>query len=841
MENYETIKQLLSDYGFVGLLIILLLWVLFLPDSAKQVTGWIYQFLGWIFMSFRKRAIKIRIENSCDKSIKKVAQELPELDIPNLSINWVKGESLDTIFKEGKAIVKMKFSSDQTQNIIRATAVFVRDAFLKHSKPYLNPVFRRAIDFSVTRKLLLHQHSNRKNIVSQYLEENISELESIRENCTMIEEIEDNGLFTRILIRELDSFGTRLFGRTPTVEHSVEADNFLKFLYDIAIREPDDVTTLSYPKTTIKVAVILIAKLETYTQHGLDAYLRRIKLGIEKGIETFYLLARDDKVDILKSVAKELLSTGNFILINNPKEFKNTKGNEVICYCIRINSDSIIAQTTQEISELIETKGKITGVITKVKSDGLRVDIDGIEGLVKKRNLSIVNIDDPRRYFKEDTYIELIPLEILPEGIIEFTLQGTNSDPNEIIQQDYQIGKSIFAKVEFSGDTFIILNIGHEQIKGIAFRKNLTYSRFIFLHEKYKIDEEHEFVIQSYDFEKNRIVLKIKDLKDPWSSLFFQKKSKHSFVPYKKTQKVFVGELGEGIDGILPFNELAWLKQDERKLKESLRINASVDCYIKEVDKVNRQVILTLKDESRNPYKEFLKNYEDEPLRFVVTEINDFGIHGVIDNKFNLFVPKYEQSWNGKKYDYHVGNFYKVVLKGVDKYPNRFIGSFKSIISHPLTEFQEKYKEGQSLTKLSFKSKNNWGCILEIKDRKHQYEGILFNGDISQGAFVNSSSSVFKNLDSLTVVIKSIDLEQNRIILSLKALTKKNHDRFETLDFAETLDGIVLGKKNGNYIVLIVGVWVEATLETDISYSIGDRIIVRPSAITEKEIFLTDD
>lgn len=40
---------------------------------------------------------------------KKLGKELPDLEIPELSIKWVKEDNLQAKLKEGKAIVKLRF------------------------------------------------------------------------------------------------------------------------------------------------------------------------------------------------------------------------------------------------------------------------------------------------------------------------------------------------------------------------------------------------------------------------------------------------------------------------------------------------------------------------------------------------------------------------------------------------------------------------------------------------------------------------------------------------------------------------------------------------------------
>jgi len=842
--DYKILKDIFTDYGYYGLLVLTIVVLFFFPDNAKKWAGWFYHFLGYYFKIFRKRAIRFRLESSCTKSLKNFSKELPDIEIPDLSIEWIKSdENLDTIFKEGKAIVKLNFDKDQTKNILKATTVYVKDAFLKHSKPYMSEKLKKALDFSITRKILLNINKNKKNILSQFIEDNISETEQITEQISFIEEIDDNGLLTRIFIRELDYWGTKLAGRLPKSEHKEEADNFLNFIYDIVIREPEDYTELQFTKNNLKIGVLLVAKKDTYLSYGLEPYLRRIKLGLAQGIETNYLLARDDKVSILKKVATELIQTGNFILINEPREFKDNKNRNVICYALRINKDSVISETIQTVSSALKEKEELVGVITRISENGLKIDLNGIEGYVGKNNLSIIKVENPFKYFSENTTISIIPIEIKANGIIEYTLKGTKSDPNVLLKNQFEIGKTIFGKVTYCDDSFIKIDIGNEKIEGIAFRNKLTYSRYIFLHKKFEIGNDYEFIIEGYYFEKNRIILSLKNLSDPWEKLRLRKKELVSFIPYKKGEKVFVGEIIEGVEAILPYSELGWFNSEIISKKNQIKTDNTYDCFVKEINIPEKRIVLTLKDYDKNPYKKYVEKHINEIVEFKAQKIDEFGgIIGITYDGYNIYIPKYEQSWNETNYNYRINKKYKVSIKSVDKYFNRLLGSFKPILKHPLDKFSEKYIEGQALKALRISEKYDWGCIININFNGKVLQGLLFKGDISNIAYINSCRNLFENISQIPLIIKSIDKESNRIVLSLKLLLKNNLKRLETIDYRSSFDAIILSNHyNNHYVVLLKGIWLEGILETDNRYNTGDSLRVRPASINDERIILIEE
>lgn len=845
----ETIEPLLAPYGVSGLLLLLIIFILYVaatkPENFKIFFGFFYQILAGPFQFLRKKAIRFQIEGPTTRALKKISEEAPDIEIPDLTIQWVSEENLEIKLKEGKAIIKLKFDNDNTRNILKATNIFVRDAFLKHSKPYLNDSFRKALDLIVSKKILLQIKSNQSNLISQFFEENSTDNEEVFEKCEKIEEVDDNGLLTRILLRELNNFGDKLLGRLPKPEHKEESENFLNFVNQIATREYDDDTPLSFVNNTLKVGVVLVARIDTYINFGLAPYLRRIKLGHANGIESFYLLARSEKVEILIKVANELLATGNFVLINRPKEFRDNQGRESICYYIRINEDSIFANTIKEIGEAIKTNGKINGVITSVRENHLKLDINGVEGWIRKENLSIIEISDARLYFKEGTYIESRPIEIQTNGVVELTLKETESDPNNLVKSNFQIGKKIFGLISYIEDEFIKIDLGLDKVEGIAFRIDLTNSRFIFLHEKFNIGEEREFEVIGYNFERANIKLKLIGIPDIWKVSNHFHGEKVDFVVCKKNPRSFVGEIQEGLEGVLPLSEIDWTTDGISERSRKIKLGDIISCKIKKIDKEDGVVILTLKEYSQNPYIKFISENKDTILEFKIEEVSDYGINGMLlESGLKIHVPKFEMSWNtGAINNYQVGNSTKVSIKDIDKTKSKLIGSFKPILRHPLKEFQDNNKEGQILKSLQIKQVYEWGLVYQIIDNKREYEGFLFKGELSNFGWIQNCSDFEKCLNNVPLEIKLIDIDKNRIILSLKNLTKKNLNKIDSLNYEQSYKGIILGKsKRPNcYGVLLQDNWYEGTLETNNRYFDGQIIDVRPVSIGANKLILIDD
>ena len=152
-DYFDIAENLLQKYGWNCLFLLILLFIVFNPDKTKEIVSWIWYPLGNFFKFARKRYVKYQLDGACSRALKNIAKELPEFKIPVFRIKWIKEDNYGETLKDGEAIVNLKFSHNQTRNIINATSVYVRDIFLKQTKPYISENLKEAIDLSIIKNI----------------------------------------------------------------------------------------------------------------------------------------------------------------------------------------------------------------------------------------------------------------------------------------------------------------------------------------------------------------------------------------------------------------------------------------------------------------------------------------------------------------------------------------------------------------------------------------------------------------------------------------------------------------------------------------------------------------
>ena len=106
---------------------------------------------------------------------------------------------------------------------------------------------------------------------SQFRDESLN----VQDRYFQLDAINDEGLFSRVLIPELHYFGETVGERTPSEAITSEAQGLINWLHTLAIRNPGEETPLAYSGKFCDVGVILMAAPETFDQYGYAPYIRR--------------------------------------------------------------------------------------------------------------------------------------------------------------------------------------------------------------------------------------------------------------------------------------------------------------------------------------------------------------------------------------------------------------------------------------------------------------------------------------------------------------------------------------------------------------------------------------
>lgn len=301
----------LQALGTLGGAIVFTLFITYLFNTIPHFQK-IYSYILLAF-SFIKRAelksVKLSIEGNINSSREMINSEVEGAMPYPVRVDWVKKENPNTFLDKykGEVVVRMKHHDYQPRNLAYATLSSVSKGFLNTSRLYLDSTVNTAIDYTMTKKMLSGQRQTKAldYFLSEVVQPKISDVE-LQTHLETMEKLDEDGCFSRLLVRELLELGRELYPRYDK-DALLDTNKFMEFLKSFAEREKgqEDVE-LSFGGKRIRVRILLVAKREKFYMSGPEPYVLYAKGSIEHGYDSLYLLARGVMLSPAKRVMQEL-------------------------------------------------------------------------------------------------------------------------------------------------------------------------------------------------------------------------------------------------------------------------------------------------------------------------------------------------------------------------------------------------------------------------------------------------------------------------------------------------------------------------------------------------------
>ena len=180
-------------------------------------------------------------------------------------------------------------------------------------------------------------------------------------------------------------------------------------------------------------------------------------------------------------------------------------------------------------------------------------------------------------------------------------------------------------------------------IDGLLHITDISWSRVTNPSEHLTIGEEIDVKVLSFDKEKLRVSLGLKQIQnDPWENV----ESNYSVGGIYEAQVSNITDYGcfaqleEGIEGLIHLSELDWTSKNIHPSKV-VEMDQKIKVMILEIDNDKRRISLGLKQTKSNPWTEFANKYGiGDKVEGNVKSITDFGIfvglEGDIDGLIHL-------------------------------------------------------------------------------------------------------------------------------------------------------------------------------------------------------------
>ena len=422
-------------------------------------------------------------------------------------INWVKTDD-SPILKSGKLVIRMRKDDDQTKNILQATRYALTKIICPNFRHNIDSTYVTAIDFTFLHKLADGLGNHGKSVFRQFflnpeIENNPQFIDILKKFITL----DKSGMFTSILINELDHIGEGLFGDADTSNRTGALIQFVEFLIPIAEREIGEENKLEHYSETFRVGIIMLAKAVISSKRGLMPYLRRLNINLEKGCDGVYIIAFPPAFDFLGKLVKVLDGNQRVSIerIDRSKDKILSKSNISIC-CLRRNKLYSAETFLRKVQASNVTVGmQVEGTVLDCSTDIALITFLGIDATISKADsgwLSFQNCTDILQ--TGETYSFIVKDIDLANGNIMLSLKNTIGHPwtliphpllGEVVDLEIVHIDSVNLKCLYKNTIEVVVPVKELSWNGEDYDKNVIAvgktitSKIINIHEGNKIIE----------------------------------------------------------------------------------------------------------------------------------------------------------------------------------------------------------------------------------------------------------------------------------------------------------------------------------------------------------------
>ncbi len=381
------------------------------------------------------------------------------------------------------------------------------------------------------------------------------------------------------------------------------------------------------------------------------------------------------------------ISKTDVVKVEDPDKYINIKSDFLIERLYSDKKVNIVLNRRKYLSDIQNKKkdeffenaqvgDEVEGTVKSIASFGAFIDLGGFDGLLHINDMSWGHVARPKDYVKKDQKIKLKLINIDKENNkINLSLKHFSDNPWFSFENKYHVNDIITGKVTKLTDFGAFIEL-EEGIEGMAHISEFSWVKKInHPKEVFKIGDEVECMILSYDLEQGRISLGIKQVfENPWDKIdeIYPVGTQLERKISKVTNAGAFIELEEGISGFLHIDDLSWTKKVKNTFSV-LKQDENIKVIVIGIDKENRRIKLGVKQLEENPWDFLYKNFpKGKVIEGEISGKTDFGlfvkvqgdIEGLI-NKSNIS-DQYNEDADKELEKYNVGDKIKAAVTEIN-------------------------------------------------------------------------------------------------------------------------------------------------------------------------------
>ena len=359
----------------------------------------------------------------------------------------------------------------------------------------------------------------------------------------------------------------------------------------------------------------------------------------------------------------------------------------------------------EAISAVAENTDVIEGVVKKITTYGMFVDVGGVDGLVHYSEISYKGPVNPGSIYKEGDKVLVKVIKYDNEKKhLSLSIKAAIPDPWEEIKDGLEVGDTIKVTVSNIEPYGAFVDLGND-IEGFLHISEISWDKNI-KNPKDHISEGEELDVEviEIDAKDRRLRVSLKNLlKKPFDEFKAQFKEGDVTKGVVTSVTNFFAFVRIGaVEGLLHNEDASWDRND--KCKDLFKVGDEVEVKIIKIDSNEQKISLSQKDLKQSPVQAYAKKFNvGDIVTGKIRDIKDFGVFVELGDNVDALIRK-EDLGNVSAESLNINDNIEAAIAFIDEKKNRIRLSVRRLA---------RQKEREVLNEINSDDKVTLGDIIK--------------------------------------------------------------------------------------------------------------------------------